>query len=114
MKSYFKKKIQLVGKNVSPCRFIGDFDDFWQSDLAQLDICAKSNKNFKFISVSTVCEYLSARTFTFNVHISCKCNFLIRTIHRMIVIYSPKYIVPLYNRETSAIINTTSTFFIKN
>lgn len=63
MKQNSKEKIQLVNELHKPIRrnfsrrrtIIKGFDDLWQSDLAQMDLYAKSNRNFKFILVVIDC-----------------------------------------------------------
>lgn len=61
--NHSKEKIQLVNELHKPIRrtfprrrtIIKGFDDLWQSDLAQMDLYAKSNRNFKFILVVIDC-----------------------------------------------------------
>lgn len=63
MMKHSKDKIQLVNELHKPIRknfsrrrtIIKGFDDLWQSDLAQLDLYAKSNKNFRFILIVIDC-----------------------------------------------------------
>lgn len=58
-----QEKIQLVNELHRPIRkkfprrhtIIKGLDDLWQSDLAQMDLYAKSNRNFKFILVVIDC-----------------------------------------------------------
>lgn len=58
-----KEKIQLVNELHKPARvnfdrrrtIIKGLDDLWQCDLAQMDLYASNNKNFKFILVVIDC-----------------------------------------------------------
>lgn len=63
MKQHSNEKIQLVKELHRPVRrkfprrrtIIKGLDDLWQSDLGQLDLYAKSNKNFKYILIVIDC-----------------------------------------------------------
>lgn len=69
--NHSKEKIQLIKELHRPIRrnfprrrtIIKGLDDLWQSDLAQMDLYARANKNFKFILVIIDCfsKYMWAK-----------------------------------------------------